>query len=110
MSPTSYRAAPPRGDAVTLAQPAHQVNAPGEKTARRPAGATASAADAVGLGRLVASRPRERPQHAPGPARGEQPVGLAPERAPELRAQRRAREIHGAGEIGAEALQQVLGD
>src|SRR3989304_1181341 len=49
------------------------------------------AGDAVGLRGLEAPGARERPQHAPGAARGEEPVGLAPERPPELRAERRPR-------------------
>src|SRR3989304_1717522 len=68
------------------------------------------AGDAVGLRGLEAPGARERPQHAPGAARGEEPVGLAPERPPELRAERRPRDGDGAREVGREALDQILRD
>ncbi|HME93241.1 MAG TPA: DUF222 domain-containing protein [Methylomirabilota bacterium] len=61
-----------------------------ERATQPPAG------DAVGLGRLVAAGAGQRPQHAPGAARGEQPVGLAAERAEELLLQALPAQVHRA--------------
>src|SRR5947199_5304076 len=72
-------------------------------------GAPSAAAHAVGLAGLVAAGAGEAPEDAPGPARGEQPVGLAAEGAEELLLEALAAEICGAREIGAEGLDEVLG-
>src|SRR3989442_9266973 len=72
-------------------------------------GAPGAAAHAVGLAGFVAAGPGHAPEDAPGPAGGQQPVGLAAEGAEELLLQALAAEIRGTREIGAEGLDEVLG-
>src|SRR5439155_24314453 len=55
----------------------------GPRIAPRRAAWPRSAGDAIGLGGVELPRRRQRPQHAPRAPRGEQPVGLATERAEE---------------------------
>src|SRR5262245_39564843 len=69
----------------------------------------AGALDAVGLARLVAARARQAPEHAPGAARGQKPVGLTAERTEELLAQALAAEIHRAWQVRPELLDEALG-
>src|SRR5438093_8583248 len=109
MSPTSYRAAPPRGDVVTLPEPCPPVNRLAEIASARPA-PRSDASDADRLPRLEPPAARERQQHAPGAPRGQQPVGLASEDPEELRLQRRARDGNRTRAVRREALDQVLGD
>src|SRR5580765_4565345 len=71
---------------------------------------SALADDSVGLHRLESTGPDDRPQHTPGTARGEQPVGLAAEDAPKLRLQGGAGDVHVPREMRGEALDQILGD
>src|SRR5439155_16468162 len=72
-------------------------------------GALSAAAHAVGLASFVAAGTGEAPEDEPGPARSEQPVGLAAEGAEELLLEALAAQIRGAREIGAEGLDEVLG-
>src|ERR1700716_1835912 len=157
MSPTSYRAAPPRDDLRSVPDTSEPVNktatlspfpshvaiarvgagaagrnergpgkpttgtrgrlAPsrGEVKARRARTAkrerrSALADDAVGLHRLESTGSHDPPEHPPRPARGEEPVGLAPERPPELRLQGRAGNVDSTGKVRREALDQILRD
>src|SRR5438552_765379 len=71
--------------------------------------APSAAAHAVGLASFVAAGTGEAPEDEPGPARSEQPVGLAAEGAEELLLEALAAQIRGAREIGAEGLDEVLG-
>src|SRR5689334_18092706 len=59
----------------------------------------AGASDAIGLAGLVAARADQAQEHAPGAARGEQPVGLAAEGAEELLAEALAAQVHGTRQI-----------
>src|SRR5262252_2869872 len=55
--------------------------------------------DAVRLHRLESTGRDDGPEHAPGSPRGEQPVGLAPERSEELRLERRPGDVHRTGKV-----------
>src|SRR3970040_5357 len=96
MSPTSYRAAPPRGDSVTLPEARRGVNLPLTMTLS-PEGRgnqnpltlpspprRGEGTGAVGLAGLVLARRGQRPEPAPGAPRRQQPVGLAAEGGPEI--------------------------
>src|SRR5262249_36184316 len=69
----------------------------------------APASDAVGLAGLVAARASQTQEHAPGAARGQEPVGLAAEGPEELLAQALAAQVHGAWQIRPQLLDQALG-
>src|SRR6266542_5857384 len=172
MSPTSYRAAPPRGYVINLTEGRRGVNLPppcplprGEREARSPlpgrergvpieenptdphpdplpggerevqskriqapltlpsprrgegdqlprgerGARELEGTGAVGLGGLVAAAGGQRPEHAPGAARRQQPIGLAAEGAEELLLQALAPELPGTRQIGAQILDQRLG-
>src|SRR5207244_5812535 len=62
-----------------------------------------------GLARVVPALAGHRPEHAPGAARGEEPVGLAAEGAENLLLEALATEIDGARQIRVQVLDQRLG-
>src|SRR2546426_801417 len=68
------------------------------------------AADAIGLGGIEPACPGQRPQHAPGAARGEQPVRLAAEGAHELLPPRRTPHVDRMLEVAGHLLDAVLRD
>src|SRR5260370_20560854 len=108
----------PRRSAERRGPSSHRAGCPGNvgrllpivSISLGPLSSLRGARDAVGLRRLEAPRPRERPEDAPGAARREEPVRLAPKRPPELRAQRGARDAHGPRAVGRQALDQRLRD
>src|SRR5262249_57300456 len=69
----------------------------------------AGAGHAIGLAGLVAPRPQQAQEHAPGASRGQEPVGLTAEGAEELLAQALPSEIHGTRQIGPQLFDQALG-
>src|SRR6266508_872266 len=64
---------------------------------------------AVGLARLVLALGQQRPEHAPGAAGGEEPVGLAAEGAEELLLEALAPEIDGTRQVWMQVLDERLG-
>src|SRR6185436_19528176 len=126
MSPTSYRAAPPRGAKCTggggvsqwLGRETNERAATPSpcplplrgrgrfgtgalRARRRHQLEDAGAGDAVGLAGVVVAGAPQRPQHAPGGARREEPVGLAAEGAPELLHEAATADVDGARQVEA---------
>src|SRR6266508_235497 len=64
---------------------------------------------AVGLARRVLALGQQRPEHAPGAAAGEEPVGLAAEGAEELLLEALAPEIDATWQVRMQVLDKRLG-